>query len=330
MMRRNLLIAAVVATLATLACAAPPQPQAATKPAAKTWDQALEQVQPKMEFPGIPLEQVIEFIRDAGNPNIVVDWPALETAGLNKETPVNLSHLQNVPLRTILDSILAQVGGVNPLEYVVKDDVLIISTREKLVVTRIYNVTDLIDAGDPEQVCSLMDIIRANIEKGTWGDGQFGQIRSLNGVLIVTTTPLIQLQVQKLLEALGKEHPKVTPSPAAQVKQAEMRVKVVGSMKDTCFDSQAFGIIALGGLQNEVPQKPEDFARQLEGMLPSTYSQGLRNAIRLTLKDLYLEMKAPEKAQSQLKQMLIENDDWLARTHPEQVSSFATTHPAAK
>jgi len=88
----------------------------------------------------------------------------------------------------------------------------------------------------------------------------------------------------------------VNASPAAQVQQAEMRVKVVGSMKNTCFDPQAFGIIALGGLQNEVPQKAEVFARQLEEMLPGTYSQGLRNAIRLTLKDLYLEMKAPEKS----------------------------------
>jgi len=27
--------------------------------------------------------------------------------------------------------------------------------------------------------------------------------------------------------------------------------------------------------------------------------------------------------------MLIENDEWIAHTHPEQVSSFATTHRPA-
>ena len=256
MTHRNLVIAVVVATLASVVCAAPPQPPAATKPAAKTWDQAMEEVQQKVEFPGIPLEQVMAFVHDVISLNVSVDWPALETAGVNKETRVNL-HLENVPLRTILDSILAQVGGVNPLEYAVKDDVLVISTQQKLVVPRVYNVSDLIDAGAPDQVNSLIDLISVSVARGTWGDGKgaVGQIRFLNGVLIVTTTPRIQLQVQKLMDDLRKERPKVNASPAAQVQQAEMRVKVVGSMKNTCFDPQAFGIIALGGLQNEVPQK---------------------------------------------------------------------------
>ena len=328
MMRRNLLIAAVVVTLATLACAAPPQPQAATKPAAKTWDQALEEMKTDIQFTGAPFEQAMDYVRDAAHLNMIVDWAALETAGVNKETQVIVS-LQNLPLGTILDSILMQVGGANPPDYVVKDDVLIISTAEKLAkppfaITKVYDITDLVDVGDPEQVRALVQLITGNTTLSS------NEVRPLNGLLTVTTTYRTQLQLQRLLEAMRKEHPKAVPSPAAQVKQAEMRVKVVGSMKDTCFDPQAFGIVALGGLQNEVPQKPEVFARQLEEMLPGTYSQGLRNAIRLTLKDLYLEMKAPEKAQAQLKQMLIENDEWLARTHPEQVSSFATTHPAGK
>jgi len=72
---------------------------------------------------------------------------------------------------------------VNPLEYAVKDDVLVISTQQKLVVPRVYNVSDLIDAGAPDQVNSLIDLISVSVARGTWGDGKgaVGQIRFLNG-----------------------------------------------------------------------------------------------------------------------------------------------------
>ncbi len=104
----------------------------------------------KFEFGGVPLEQVIEFMRELMPSNIHVKWAALEQAGINRDTPVNVK-LYDVPAAKALQVILEDVGGVNPLEYVVEDGVIVISTHDDLsrrTVVRVYDVRDLL-AGQP-------------------------------------------------------------------------------------------------------------------------------------------------------------------------------------
>jgi hypothetical protein len=108
----------------------------------------------KFEFRGVPLEQVIEFMRELAGSSIHVKWAALEAAGVNKDTPVNV-RLVEVPAAKALQVILEDVGGVNRLEYVVEDGVIVISTRDDLsrrTVTRVYDVRDLVKAEPASRV----------------------------------------------------------------------------------------------------------------------------------------------------------------------------------
>jgi len=104
----------------------------------------------KFEFGGVPLEQVIEFMREVTGSSIHVKWAALEAVGVNRDTPVNV-RLHEVAAAKALQVILEDVGGVNRLEYVVEDGVIVISTHDDLsrrMVTRVYDVRDLL-AGRP-------------------------------------------------------------------------------------------------------------------------------------------------------------------------------------
>jgi len=68
------------------------------------------------------------------------------------------------------------------------------------------------------------------------------------------------------------------------------------------------GIIAIGGLRTEVPQKREELIETLVHLLENTKTLSLRNAIRLTLKDLYVEKGDAANALAQLKAIVREND----------------------
>ena len=106
----------------------------------------LMQVQKRMELTGVRLEQAIDYIRDISGTSIHVKWATLEQAGVTKDTTVTVK-LQDVTIDKALRTILEDVGGVNPLSYVVSDGVITISTKEDLskeTITRVYDIRDLI------------------------------------------------------------------------------------------------------------------------------------------------------------------------------------------
>ena len=101
---------------------------------------------PELKFQGITFSDAIDFFRDVTNANIVVNWKALEGAGITRDSQVNL-HLNGVTLRKALDLVLNEVAGGDTLTYAVEDGVIEITTREladRKMVTRVYPVEDLI------------------------------------------------------------------------------------------------------------------------------------------------------------------------------------------
>ncbi len=104
--------------------------------------------------PDMPFSEAIDILRNSTFPrlNIVVLWKDLEeNADIYRETPIGTDGLSRVPLRTHLKILLMSVsaGGAEKLGYVVDEGVIIIATRSSLprkVVTRIYNITDLVSA----------------------------------------------------------------------------------------------------------------------------------------------------------------------------------------
>jgi hypothetical protein len=101
---------------------------------------------------------------------------------------------------------------------------------------------------------------------------------------------------------------KLPPSPAAQAREVKVRNRMLENMAETCFDPDIMGVAAVGGLRTEAPMESKDMIREFEEVLSRTKRQGIRNAIHLTLKDLYIETGNLPKAREHLKKIIEEND----------------------
>jgi len=114
--------------------------------AASPLRQQLNQRLPELQFQGVTLGDAIDFLRDVSGANIVVNWKALEGAGITRDTQVNL-HLTGITMHKALDLILNEAAGGDALTYYADEGVLEITTRELAdhqMVTRVYPVEDLI------------------------------------------------------------------------------------------------------------------------------------------------------------------------------------------
>ncbi|MCS7033504.1 MAG: hypothetical protein NZ561_05855 [Phycisphaerae bacterium] len=102
---------------------------------------------PEVSFSGTALSDAIEYLADASRANIHVNWRALESTGVAKDTPVNL-RLRNAPLRKVLALVLTDAaGGSGTLSFYSAEGVIHITTRELAdsdLITRIYPVQDLL------------------------------------------------------------------------------------------------------------------------------------------------------------------------------------------
>ena len=107
-------------------------------------EQVLDRRVDRADLHGVPLGEAIQWLRDTGGISIHVRWEAMRTCNIDEKTPVQVS-LADVPLGEVLRVILEDVGGVNPLDYIVDEGVLTVSSVDDLsrfTVTRIYDVSD--------------------------------------------------------------------------------------------------------------------------------------------------------------------------------------------
>jgi uncharacterized membrane protein YgcG len=115
-------------------------------PGARTTSRSLSRTLPEMNFDGVALTDAIDFLRDITDANIVVNWKALEGAGVTPETLVNIK-LRGVSLRKALSLLLSEAGGGEGITYTIDDGVIEITTTElanQRVYTRVYDVADLL------------------------------------------------------------------------------------------------------------------------------------------------------------------------------------------
>ena len=103
-----------------------------------------------------------------------------------------------------------------------------------------------------------------------------------------------------------------------QAEQMERMINMIRGMQRICFDPATSGMIAVGGLKDEVRRKPEDVIKDLEGLLMTTKTQGLRNALHMTLKDLYKGQANDDKVLEHLHAMVAENDAVLQANPPSR------------
>src|SRR5262245_59783418 len=158
----------------------------------------------------IGLKDAMDFVSSRHGIPVQVDLATLRDAGLDPTTTMLQSSVKDITLRSWLTLLLAQHG----LTYVISDDVLLITTKDKansMFETRLYNVRDL-DLSGPNDVEALADIIRQTISPQSWDKtGGTGSIAPIgrNGVfaLIVMQTFDGHEQIETLLSQMRKLRP---------------------------------------------------------------------------------------------------------------------------
>jgi hypothetical protein len=160
----------------------------------------------------IPLNEVIEFIKDKHHIAIVLNQKALKDGGFDPTVMMVNKTLRDISLRSALRMILQEFN----LTYFVKDEVLQITTKEtasSTLVTRMYDVRDLTapdkNVPDPMLLNQLIDVIDHTIDPETWktdkNTGE-GAIRSFCNndicVLVVFQTYEVHDRIADLLDEL--------------------------------------------------------------------------------------------------------------------------------
>jgi len=161
-----------------------------------------------VSFNNVPLNTVLDNIRDCSGINIVPDMVALLDEGVSLEAPITIK-LGKVSLKTALNLILRQVG----LTYAIKDEVIVATTRAAArgkLLTVSYPVDDLV--GGPESMPTEKLIKRVgSISPNSWSEaGGPGTIDyyPLTMSLVINQTADVQEQVQELLATLRREEEK--------------------------------------------------------------------------------------------------------------------------
>lgn len=109
-------------------------------------ERLLEQPVAEVRFENVSLERAIDDLRERFKLNIVVDWPALQIAGVLPSATLHI-HLWNVPLRLTLYTLLADdLDGHRELDFDIEDNVLTITkVNRRFGDVKVYDVRDIVE-----------------------------------------------------------------------------------------------------------------------------------------------------------------------------------------
>jgi len=139
------------ATVTLLAAVAFGQTQPPEKGAQRTRKMStlriLNQRIPDLRFVDTPFDQVMEWLTDFTQMNIVVRWQILEDNGIERDATINI-QARNLRLSQVLWLIMNEAGGTDlKLAYRASGSLLVLSTEEDLsqeMITKVYDVSDLL------------------------------------------------------------------------------------------------------------------------------------------------------------------------------------------
>jgi hypothetical protein len=172
-----------------------------------------------VNFQDNALCDVLEFIASRAGLPIQVDWEALESIGVDPETPVSLS-MPNALLSTVLDRVLADVSHPDvPAGWTVKDGSVVVTSDDEIRLrhtkVRVYAIGDLLrdmeaSTGEPKAQEQIADELVASIteliDEPGWRNngGETGTIERIGTSLSIRATESTHKQVKGLLEAARK------------------------------------------------------------------------------------------------------------------------------
>lgn len=149
------------------------QNQASDSEANRVTREKLQQPIP-VDFRANQLANVMEYLRNVTGANFVVQWRALEAAGITKETPITM-QLNNVAAERALRLILDEAGGdLVKLSYSVDEGVVVVATAEFLAAKteiRTYDIRDLILQVPNFEQAPTFDLTQVASDQGGGGGG---------------------------------------------------------------------------------------------------------------------------------------------------------------
>ncbi len=167
----------------------------------------------QIEFVETPLKDVVDYLKDLHHIEIQLDSRALKQAGVEESAPVT-KNLKGISLRSALRLTLAEIADTE-LTYVIRDEVLLITSKakaEKLRTTRVYDVADLVVCQDSkaklwDDYATLIDVIRETVCPQSWHtNGGKGTIKGASmaaaRVLVVSQTQQVHEEIEALLKEL--------------------------------------------------------------------------------------------------------------------------------
>jgi serpin B len=175
------------------------------------------------------LAKLADRLSSALGVRVFLDKPALETAGVATNTKL-AGDFENVTVEFVLDRVLWDLS----VDWTLAGNTLMITTDdviEKNLLTRVYNVGDLVATGkfDAPSFELLIDTIQNHISPSSWAENGGGwanispfEAGGLN-VLVISQTARAHHQIAKLLadmrEARGDNEPgKYPPNSTAELR----------------------------------------------------------------------------------------------------------------
>jgi hypothetical protein len=173
-----------------------------------------------VELNGVGLADALDMLADKAGIDVVTDWKALESAGVNRDAAVSLRFRQEVPAEQVLTWVLRTATG-DAAGFAIDHGVVVVSTKEQLdrmVLTRAYDVRSI--HASPND---MEELVRESVSPGSWRQsGGPASVRVFQGQLFVTATEPNHRQVERLLglmkaqgmEGDGNKGPTNPPPPA--------------------------------------------------------------------------------------------------------------------
>lgn len=120
-----------------------------------------------VDFKGTPFEQAIETLADSQNLNLIVNWPDLERAGVDRKTAIELTLPREISLKRALTEVLGQVGSTasTNIGFDVVEDAIKVATRatlDKETFTAVYDINDLLQEIPVFNDAPLTDLTQIN------------------------------------------------------------------------------------------------------------------------------------------------------------------------
>lgn len=226
-------------TLTYTAAPLSPEDQKANARTAEKLKKSLQ----KVDFNGVGLSDVIDFLRDGTGVDILVEWAALEQAGIPRDAPITIRLREPTPADSLLP-LMFRASGL-PLRYEIDKGVVVISpsatTQAGPAVTHVYDVGDLVAGGgggggagsfpgggfapgpegagglgarsgpvpaaDTNDAWQLIRLITSTIEPNSWREsgGELGSISVFKNKLVIKTSEPIHKEISNLLEMLREK-----------------------------------------------------------------------------------------------------------------------------